>query len=176
MLEPLSKDMFIHLRCLLKCCQCCLWCLEKFMRFINRNAYIMCAVKVSSILDILFNTGLISVFQSKNFCSSAKDAFNLLMRNLVRVVVLDSVVDFLLFLGKIVIVLLTGSVSYLAFAGHMPDIKDQIPSLNYIYTPVVFIVIGSYCIARCISVTEALSTSSLKTQFQLILWGLQYGC
>jgi len=116
-------------RCLLKCCQCCLWCLEKFMRFINRNAYIMCAVK------------------SKNFCSSAKDAFNLLMRNLVRVVVLDSVVDFLLFLGKIVIVLLTGSVSYLAFAGHMPDIKDQIPSLNYIYTPVVFIVIGSYCIA-----------------------------
>ena len=84
------------------------------------------------------------------------------MRNLVRVVVLDSVVDFLLFLGKIVIVLLTGVVSYLAFAGHMPDIKDQIPSLNYIYTPVVFIVIGSYCIARCISVTEALRTSSLK--------------
>merc|ERR1712240_973528 len=59
----------------------------------------------------------------------------------------DSVVDFLLFLGKIVIVLLTGAVSYLAFAGYMPDIKDQIPSLNYIYTPVVFIVIGSYVIA-----------------------------
>jgi len=116
-------------RCLLKCCQCCLWCLEKFMRFLNRNAYIMCAVK------------------STNFCTSAKDAFNLLMRNLVRVVVLDSVVDFLLFLGKIVIVLLTGAVSYLAFAGHIPDIVDQLPSLNYIYTPVVCIVIGSYCIA-----------------------------
>merc|ERR1719357_1410446 len=116
-------------RCLIWCCKCCLWCLEKFMRFINRNAYIMCAIK---------NT---------NFCKSAKDAFNLLMRNLVRVVVLDSVVDFLLFLGKIVIVLLTGAVSYLAFAGYLPDIKDQIPSLNYIYTPVVFIVIGSYVIA-----------------------------
>ena len=86
--------------------------------------------------------------QSTSFCKSARDAFNLLMRNLVRVVVLDSVVDFLLFLGKIVIVLLTGAVSYLAFAGYMPDIKDQIPSLNYIYTPVVFIVIGSYVIAR----------------------------
>merc|ERR1719474_299072 len=85
--------------------------------------------------------------QSTSFCKSARDAFNLLMRNLVRVVVLDSVVDFLLFLGKIVIVLLTGAVSYLAFAGYMPDIKDQIPSLNYIYTPVVFIVIGSYVIA-----------------------------
>ena len=63
--------------------------------------------------------------QSTSFCKSARDAFNLLMRNLVRVVVLDSVVDFLLFLGKIVIVLLTGAVSYLAFAGYMPDIKDQ---------------------------------------------------
>jgi len=116
-------------KCLLKCCKCCLWCLEKFMRFINRNAYIMCAVK------------------STNFCSSAKDAFNLLMRNLVRVVVLDSVVDFLLFLGKLVIVILTGCVSYLAFAGQIPEIKDQIPSLNYLYTPIFFIVLGSYFIA-----------------------------
>ena len=86
-------------------CKCCLWCLEKFMRFINRNAYIMCAIK------------------STNFCKSAQSAFNLLMRNLVRVVVLDSVVDFLLFLGKLVIVLITGAVSYLAFAGYFPEIK-----------------------------------------------------
>ena len=93
------------------------------------------------------------------------------MRNLVRVVVLDSVVDFLLFLGKIVIVLLTGAVSYLAFAGHMPDIKDQIPSLNYIYTPVVFIVIGSYCIARYLPTDKIV----LTTKFQLFLWGLQHG-
>ena len=53
-------------KCLLCCCKCCLWCLEKFMRFINRNAYIMCATK------------------GTNFCVSAKDAFSLLMRNVVR--------------------------------------------------------------------------------------------
>ena len=116
------------------------------MRFINRNAYIMCAIK---------NT---------NFCKSAYSAFNLIMRNLVRVVVLDSVVDFLLFLGKLVIVVITGSVSYLAFAGHLPDIRvgfqhifvlflkcsvqDEIPSLNFFVTPIIFIVIGSYFIAR----------------------------
>ena len=46
-------------------CKCCFWCLEKFMKFINRNAYIMCAIK------------------STNFCVSAKDAFSLLMRNVV---------------------------------------------------------------------------------------------
>merc|ERR1719229_1676435 len=92
-------------RCLIWTCKCCLWCLEKFMRFINRNAYIMCAVK---------NT---------NFCKSALAAFNLIMRNLARVVVLDSVVDFLLFLGKLVIVLITGATSYCAFAGEIPEIK-----------------------------------------------------
>jgi choline transporter-like protein 2/4/5 len=61
-------------KCLLKCCQCCLWCLEKFMRFLNRNAYIMCAVK------------------STNFCKSAKDAFSLLMRNLVRVLLVLAII------------------------------------------------------------------------------------
>ena len=47
------------------------------------------------------------------------------MRNLVRVVVLDSVVDFLLFLGKLVIVLITGATSYCAFAGEIPEIKES---------------------------------------------------
>ncbi|KAF4522673.1 hypothetical protein B566_EDAN010454 [Ephemera danica] len=50
------------------CCKCCFWCLEKFLLFLNRNAYIMCAV------------------HGKNFCTSAREAFMLLMRNVVRVV------------------------------------------------------------------------------------------
>ena len=54
-------------KCLLCVCKCCFWCLEKFMRFINKNAYIMCAIK------------------STNFCVSAKDAFSLLMRNMVSI-------------------------------------------------------------------------------------------
>lgn len=55
------------------CCKCFFWCLEKFLKFINKNAYIMCAI------------------HGRNFCMSAKDAFNLLMRNLVRVFVVDKV-------------------------------------------------------------------------------------
>merc|ERR1712059_85702 len=130
-------------KCIVKCCKCCLWCLEKFMRFINRNTYIMCAVK------------------STNFCVSAKNAFNLLMRNLVRVIVLDSVVDFLLFLGKIVIVMATGVVSYLAFSGQIPEIKDQIPSLNYFFTPIIFIVIGSYLIASAFFSVYSMAVDTL---------------
>jgi len=116
-------------KCVICFCKCCLWCLEKFMRFINRNAYIMCAVK------------------GTNFCKSAAAAFNLIMRNLVRVVVLDSVVDFLLFLGKLLITIVSGSVSYLVFAGYFPEIIGEIATLNYFYTPVACIVVGSYFIA-----------------------------
>jgi len=117
-------------RCILCMCKCCLYCLEKFMRFINKNAYIMCAIK------------------STNFCKSAQSAFDLIMRNLVRVAVLDRVVDFLLFLGKLVIVLATGATSFCAFGGYIPDIQDKIPNLNYLFTPIVFIVVGSYLIAN----------------------------
>ena len=33
-------------RFLLCCFKCCLWCLDRFLRFISHSAYIMCAVKV----------------------------------------------------------------------------------------------------------------------------------
>uniref|UniRef100_A0A3B1JRP7 Choline transporter-like protein n=1 Tax=Astyanax mexicanus TaxID=7994 RepID=A0A3B1JRP7_ASTMX len=76
---------------LLCCLKCCFWCLEKFIKFINRNAYIMVAI------------------YGKNFCTSARDAFFLLMRNVIRVAVLDKVTDFLLFLGKLLIVGIVGN-------------------------------------------------------------------
>merc|ERR1712241_1097717 len=98
------------------------------MRFLNRNAYIMCAMK------------------STNFCVSAKDAFNLLMRNTVRVVVLNGIVNFLLFIGKLVIVVGVGTLSFFFFSGQIPipELQDEIPTLNYLFTPITIIVIGPY--------------------------------
>lgn len=61
----------------IKCCKCCFWVLEKFLKFINKNAYIMCAI------------------HGKSFFPSARDAFSLLMRNILRVFVLDQVKRFL---------------------------------------------------------------------------------
>jgi len=129
-------------KCIICACKCCLWCLEKFMRFLNKNAYIMCAVK------------------STNFCSSARDAFNLLMRNMVRVVVLDKVCDFLLFLGKMVITIGIGVLSYMVFAGHIPEF-GKIPALNYFFTPIVFIVIGTYLIASAFFGVYAMAVDTL---------------
>lgn len=47
----------------------------------------------------------------KNFCSSAKRAFELILRNCVRAFVLDKVTDFLLFVSKLVIVGAIGEIS-----------------------------------------------------------------
>jgi len=68
-------------KCLVKCLKCCFWCLEKFLKFLNTNAYI-----------------LISVY-GKNFCWSAKEAFKLIMRNVLRVAVIDKVTDFIIFIA-----------------------------------------------------------------------------
>lgn len=108
-------------------CRCCFWCLETFMKFINRNAYIMTAI------------------YGKNFCWSAKEAFSLLMRNIVRVAVLDKITDFLLLLGKLVIVGTMGVLSFYVFSGRID--KIQVEDLNYYFVPVFVIIVGSFFIA-----------------------------
>lgn len=114
---------------LLCCLKCCFWCLEKFIKFINRNAYIMVAI------------------YGKNFCTSARDAFFLLMRNVIRVAVLDKVTDFLLFLGKLLIVGIVGIISFFFFSGRAKGV-DFVPNLHYYWVPILTIVVGSYLIAH----------------------------
>uniref|UniRef100_A0A672S9U3 Choline transporter-like protein n=1 Tax=Sinocyclocheilus grahami TaxID=75366 RepID=A0A672S9U3_SINGR len=115
---------------LLSCLKCCFWCLEKFIKFLNRNAYIMVAI------------------YGKNFCTSAKDAFFLLMRNIIRVAVLDKVTDFLLFLGKLLIVGIVGICSFFFFTGKIKIVEDAAPSLNYYWVPILTVVFGAYLIAH----------------------------
>uniref|UniRef100_A0A665UEB6 Choline transporter-like protein n=1 Tax=Echeneis naucrates TaxID=173247 RepID=A0A665UEB6_ECHNA len=106
-------------RFIMCCLRCCLWCLEKFLRYMNHNAYIMLAI------------------YGKNFCTSGRDAFCLLMRNLIRVAVLDRVTDFLLFLGKM---LIAGGVSvfaFLFFTKRLPLIQEEVPNLNYYWIPLL---------------------------------------
>ncbi|XP_078075151.1 choline transporter-like protein 5 isoform X1 [Mustelus asterias] len=112
------------------CLKCCFWCLEKFIKFLNRNAYIMIAI------------------YGKNFCTSAKDAFFLLMRNVVRVAVLDKVTDFLLLLGKLLIVGGVGVLAFFFFTHRISIIAGEAPSLNYYWVPLVTVIFGSYLIAH----------------------------
>ena len=74
----------------------------------------------------------------KNFCWSAKEAFCLLMRNIATTFVLDKVTDFLLFMGKLVIVGGVAVTSYYIFGGKI-DIHAELPELNYYLVPVIII-------------------------------------
>ncbi|XP_050024486.1 choline transporter-like protein 4 isoform X1 [Dermacentor andersoni] len=116
-------------RCLMRCCKCCFWCLEKFLKFLNKNAYIMIAI------------------YGKNFCSSAKEAFKLLMRNVVRVVVLDKVTDLLLLVGKLVIVGIVAVPTFFVFSRKVDALNNHLPELNYYMLPILTISVGAYIIA-----------------------------
>ncbi|XP_040844313.1 choline transporter-like protein 4 [Ochotona curzoniae] len=118
-------------RCIMCCFKCCLWCLEKFIKFLNRNAYIMIAI------------------YGKNFCVSAKNAFLLLMRNVLRVVVLDKVTDLLLFFGKLLVVGGVGVLSFFFFSGRIHGLGSNFenPKLNYYWLPIMTSIVGAYVIA-----------------------------
>ncbi|XP_032241921.2 choline transporter-like protein 4 isoform X2 [Nematostella vectensis] len=107
------------------CCKCCFWCLEKCLRFLNKNAYIMIAI------------------YGKNFCTSAKDAFQLLLRNILRVAAVNSVTSFLLFLGKVLVTSIVGVASYYWFRKIDADDPD---SLNYDVVPVIISVVFAYVV------------------------------
>ncbi|KAL5021272.1 hypothetical protein ScPMuIL_000427 [Solemya velum] len=108
--------------CCLKCCTCCLWCLEKCLKYLNQNSYTVIAI------------------QGTGFCSSTKKAFLTLVSNSLRVAALNSVGDFMLFLGKIGVTASTGAVGILW-------LKSR-GDLHYYAVPVLLICVFAYFIAH----------------------------
>lgn len=108
------------------CCKCCFWCLEKCLKFLNKNAYIIIAIK------------------GTNFCSSAKEAFMLLLDNVLRVLAVNSVTSFLLFLGKLLVVGIVGVCSFFWFDKLSNDDPD---TLQYDVVPTIAMVIFAYAVA-----------------------------
>jgi len=84
----------------------CMWCFEKVVKFITRNAYIMIAM------------------QGKSFCSSAKNAFMNILRNLFLIGVTNIVSVVLITLGKLVIVIGCAALTFIfldsGFFGYKP--------------------------------------------------------
>ncbi|XP_052034777.1 choline transporter-like protein 5 [Apodemus sylvaticus] len=120
-----SAAQFLHC-----CLRCCFWCLEKMVKFLNRNAYIMIAL------------------YGKNFCESTRDAFYLLMRNILKVAVTDEVTYFVLLLGKILVSGIVGALAFLLFTERLQLIVEGPTTLNYYWVPFLTLVFGSYLIAH----------------------------
>ncbi|EDX14807.1 choline transporter-like 2 [Drosophila simulans] len=141
--EKLKKYDNAVTRAILCCMRCFFWLLETFLKFLNRNAYIMCAI------------------HGKNFCSSAADSFNLIMRNFLRVVTLDQVTDFLFFLSKLLLTAGAGASTY-----YFLDNNPTIIRLNYIAVPTTVVVIAAFLIT---SVFFGVYSTAVDTLFLCFL-------
>jgi len=104
----------------------CLWCLEKCVKFITKNAYIQIAL-----------TG-------KNFCVSAKNAFFLVMNNVIRFGAMHTLGCIFMFLGKLFVISLTGLICYLIIVqAETPGESISSPWFPVIVTCIIAYLIGS---------------------------------
>uniref|UniRef100_A0A673GW20 Choline transporter-like protein n=1 Tax=Sinocyclocheilus rhinocerous TaxID=307959 RepID=A0A673GW20_9TELE len=110
-------------RCMLKACICCLWCLEKCLNYLNQNAYAATAIN------------------STSFCTSARDAFVILVENALRVATINTVGDFVLFLGKILIVSCTAFTGVLAL-NYQRDYTEWV-------LPLIIVCLFAFLVAHC---------------------------
>jgi len=124
-----SGPMVIVLKGLLKCAQCCLWCFEKCMKYINVNAYIETAI------------------YGYNFCRAAMKAFQILTANALRVAAINSVGTFVLFLGKITVVIGTFFISLKIMQAKTSG--DNGVYVAHPWAPVLISTLFSYISAHC---------------------------
>ncbi|XP_045159516.2 choline transporter-like protein 1 isoform X2 [Mercenaria mercenaria] len=108
---------------ILKCLQFCLWCFEKFLKYLNRNAYIEIAI------------------YGYNFCKSAQKAFMIIVSNALRVAAINSIGDLVLFLGKISTVAVVMVIGREFFKG-----RDDI---NYMWVPISVACAFAFAVAHC---------------------------
>ena len=98
--------------------------LEKVMKFINRNAYIIVAVKGYS------------------YCRAALRAMKLILNNFARLAAVNIIGDALIFLGKLTVVAACGAAAF--FMTTMDKFSDP-TSDNYLSSPVVPVLLA--CLA-----------------------------
>ncbi|CAF3124472.1 unnamed protein product [Rotaria sp. Silwood2] len=130
-------------RCLFCCCRCCLFCLEKFLKFLNRNAYIITAI---------YGTG---------FFTSARRAFHIIISNPLRLLVIDKVCDFLIFLGRLCITAGIGILAFFFFTHRIAQAEEYVPELHYYLVPLLLIIIGTYVITTCFFSVYSMAVDTL---------------
>ncbi|XP_077966779.1 choline transporter-like protein 1 [Styela clava] len=111
-------------KCVLKCMQCCLACFEKMLKYINRNAFICIAM------------------YGEGFCASAKKALSLLISNAQHVVALNCLSGFCLFLGKVTVVGVVGTLASAWFS------EKSTSDISFLF-PVIICCLGAFFIASC---------------------------
>ena len=136
---------------LLRVVTCYVLCFERFIKFLNKNAYIQVALN------------------SVSFCAAARDAFFLILRNAARFLAVGSIGAVFMFLGKWVITLGATYTGYMIIT-HVDTWKNSIHSpifptivfmlLAYTISGLFMSVYGMACdtILQCFLADEELSS------------------
>lgn len=100
--------------CVLRVVQCCLWCFERCIKFLNKNAYIQIALV------------------GKNFCISAYNAFQLWLKNLARFGIFAVLGTMIHLIGFMFIMAATCVSGYFILKATYPNVTPVIPMISYI--------------------------------------------
>jgi len=92
-----------------------LWCFEKCVKFLNKNAYIQVAL------------------MGTNFCKSAKNAFFLILRNALRFMVVATLAHLVHFIAMALIIALTAILGYLILGAMYADVNPIAPTIAYCF-------------------------------------------
>ena len=108
-------------KCLVGCMRCCLACFDRFIRYINRNAYIYCALT------------------SESFCSSALNSFVLILKNAAKFGFVEGIASCFMFIAKFFVSILTTLISFF--------LMQVMVKVSSPYAPLLVIFLFSWMIA-----------------------------
>ena len=137
-----AKTCRVLIKVVLCVIQCCLWCIEKCMKFINKNAYIQTAIFGYS------------------FCKAARCAFFLILRNIVRIAALGLVSSFVLLLGKIIITTGATILCYMALDATIAD-----DDINYLWLVLLLTAVIAYYVANMFNEVWGMAMSTILQCF-----------
>lgn len=131
---------------ILKCFTCFIWIFEKFLKFLNKNSYILIASKGYS------------------FCKATHKAFWYLVNNCLRFAVLVHLTEWILFCGTILVCTLNAYLFY-----QYLQWTDQYDQLILRWTPILVILLITYIIS---SLFFSVYDMAIKTIFVCFLQDL----
>mmetsp|Transcript_25196 Transcript_25196/g.47612 ORF Transcript_25196/g.47612 Transcript_25196/m.47612 type:complete len:723 (+) Transcript_25196:109-2277(+) len=129
------------------CIKCCMWYLEKVMKYINRNAYIIVAVKGSS------------------FCMAANRAIQLIIINALRIATVNLIGDTLTWLGKVAVSLGCGFLCFMMTDTAIYTEPDSVWYLSSPLLPILFTILISYFIATCFFQVYDMAVDTIMLSF-----------
>jgi hypothetical protein len=119
----------IVLKIAMKVLHCCLWCLEKCMKFITKNAYIIISMEGCS------------------FFTAAKRAFGLIFSNFAQIGIVQTVSSFVLILAKLAMSVSAGALMFIYIESNEDFSAYGETPLNYPIVPAIVTALLGYFVA-----------------------------